>query len=152
MSDPEACRLHLQFLRHSLFSPLAFEYCFKHKAEILSEFGHQAKWVTESCACGFCLTKSPEMLRENSEMGIPSSILHAVEPLALTPLGGHPLYDYQTSCSVYATSLHFCSLLSCLLSNLCLWILTTSCPGTESCWFYVCKLCIRYGNCTCMII
>lgn len=54
--------------------------------------------------------KSPEMRGENSEMGIPSSILHAVEPLALTPLGSHPLYDDQMLCS------GLCYLSSLLLS------------------------------------
>lgn len=112
MSDPEACRLHLKFLRHSLFSPLVFKYCFKYKAEILSELDHQAKGIIGSCACGFCLIKSPEMLGENSEMGIPSSILHAVEPLALTSLGAHPLYDDQMLCSGLEVLLHFCSLSS----------------------------------------
>lgn len=48
------------------------------------------------------------MLGENSEMGILSSVLHTVEPLALTPLGGHPLYDYQM---LYSGLCYFSSLL-----------------------------------------
>lgn len=40
------------------------------------------------------LIKAAEMLEENSEMGTPSSIVCAVEPLAITPLSVHPLYDY----------------------------------------------------------
>lgn len=78
------------------------------------------------------------MLGENSEMGIPSSILHAVKPLALIPLGGHPLSDYQMLCS----GLCYFTFILYLLSNLFLLILTTSCPGIESCWLDVCELCI----------
>lgn len=59
------------------------------------------------------------MLGENSEMGIPSSVLHAVEPLALIPLGGHPLYDDQILCSGLEVLLLFTFVLY-LPSNLCL--------------------------------
>lgn len=146
MSDLEVCRLHLQLLRHSLFSLSAFEYHFKNKAKIW----WAGKLITEkSCMWGFfccCfgfvfLIKPAEMLGENSEMGTPSSIIHAVEPLALTPLTFHPLYDYQILCNLglYYFS-KFCSVFSYPISSLCLLIFTMSCPVTESCCFYVCKL------------
>lgn len=77
----------------------------------MSKFDEQAKLITEkNCVDGlfvfvgvfFCLfglffcflIKAAEMLEENSEMGTPSSIVCAVEPLAITPLSVHPLYDY----------------------------------------------------------